>query len=336
MSKVIYMGKVFKPITALVLGFALLCLVPGQSQAAPIPIEDFAAFVLGNLGVGNNIVPSGMVTGGLSGSGANTTIFGMTEGVHVGGNLGIGSNVVPVGTVMGNAFVNGSVSNFGTITGTLTFGSAMIPTLPTPKGTPAFPNAGVTATFNPATLAPGLHDKLRVTMGTTTLRTPGTYNFNDIDVSGTGTLKIDSSAGPITITTTGGFTLQPGSPAIDLDATNQIDFLIGGTFGLGGTSLATPGQVTLSAGSSSNVYLETHFNATLFANWFGVLYSVGNSIGIGSPLATEVVLTGQVYAHDNLTIFGKVNLPASGPSNGVIPEPSTVLLLGTGLAGLVG
>ncbi len=168
------------------------------------------------------------------------------------------------------------------------------------------------------------NDDQNISVGGTLSLAPGTYGDvtflkSLLGISG-GTLEL--SSGDYIFKSLGGGEIS----TLDLDLT------------LGDINIYVEGDVLfndnfnmmLTDGWASDVFLETHGNFTLAddSNVFGRILNLGGNIlsGDGGNF------TGALYATGNITFGDDVVVVVPEP----VPEPSTFILMGIGLVGLVG
>ena len=143
-----------------------------------------------------------------------------------------------------------------------------------------------------------------------------------------------------------------------------------GTYDVGATTTNIPGNLVLDGGGSNTAVWRFRFSSTLITSTtsnvsvinvgdganVGVYWSVGTAATLNGPTFVGNVLANQLISSDgDLTIacgrllsaesqvtliMDKISITgcghASGGFNQGVPEPSTLLLLGSGLAGLAG
>jgi hypothetical protein len=145
--------------------------------------------------------------------------------------------------------------------------------------------------------------------------TPGVYFFSS-SAQLTGTLTLDAQGDPNAV-----FVFQIGSTLTTASNSAVV-------FSNGGQGLNTFWQV----GSSATLGTTTAFTGNILA-LTSITLDTGANIGCGRALAQN----GAVTLDSNLVSIGTLTSPCVSPtSTQTTPEPSTFLLLGTGVMGAVG
>jgi hypothetical protein len=223
---------------------------------------------------------------------------------RVGGDIVANGNVfLAAGSIVTGTVTSPSVSGTGIAGGFIQNAQPITPPLAVIPAA-SVGAAGATNVTGPGLVLPGAYNLLNSDQNDLTFTT-GTYTFAATGVSGNNpnhaTWTMDVSGGPIFVDFTGNVRIG------DSITVN----VVGGS----------PSQVQWQTLGDWLLVGNSHFAGIIFAS------GIDGDINLGH----ENTLTGRAVATDTITATQRINVE---PVLAVIPEPSSLLLLGTGLVGL--
>ena len=318
-----------KKIILMAFVFGLTTFLPNNSHA--FVLKDFAIFATERAKIGGGSIVKGGLTGsdqevrlasgtevdGVAGAGKLTgnngvTIYGdvvydgtmkLGSGGDIYGDVDVDGNaVLHSSEIHGDLTVSGSLTNFSTVTGTITAPGSPVPYVgPTLPAATAFSAGGASIANNASgqsvTLAPGTYGVFDLHGFNNTLKlSAGNYYFDSFRIGSGGDIQFDLTGGNVNLYIVG-------------------DMLWGNTV-----------HSSLIGGDSTQIYTELHgkWHNSGGGNYYGVVYAPFDDI----VLANNFDHVGALYS-------GKeINLQHGVTVNFVpVPEPLSAALLGIGFLG---